>query len=192
MKMNYILLLGIILLASYCKNNDDIIVDSYIPMTVGSYWNYQVYDSLQNKYDTINVSILNHYNKGGQSIFIWLFSNKNSMADTLFVVNSLDSISFFENNSLTRLKWKYFFPLEIGKSWSLTKTDNYTVESQEKIDGFPDSYKIVRNVQSFNYVNKETTWISPGIGFVKLDFFVLDLGPFKNESWSLLNYNIEK
>lgn len=192
MKMIYIAILScFISVFTGCKKDNITKESPDFPMSVGSYWKYQMYDSLQHKYDTIAIKVVSSTIKSNKTVFIWQFSdNKNSISDSLYVVSSSNSVSFYKDSSLTNLKWQYKLPLKVGESWTINENDNYKVMSNEKVDVYSSSFKLSSDLQSFNYTLKETTWIVDNIGIVMMNIYEFNLGPTKNQTWHLLSYHI--
>ena len=190
MKMIYIAILSCFISVFTGCNKDNIEkVSTDFPMSVGSHWNYQLYDSLQYKYDTVSVKVVSSVIKSNHTVFTWQFSNgKNSISDSLYVVDSSFSISFYNDSSLSDLKWQFKLPFKVGESWTINENDNYKVVSNEKVDIYPNTFKINRDLQSFNYILKENIWIADNIGIVKMDIYEFNLGPAKNQTWHLLSY----
>lgn len=168
---------------------------TYFPTSIGSYWNYEVYDSLEKKYDRISIKVVNKIVTNNKTVYLWRFENKSDFVDTLYFFANADSVSFYEDNNLSFIKWQYKIPLKIGKTWYVkrsTPSDEYSVVSIDKINNFSDSYRVVRHRGSANYGLTESTWVSPNIGIVRRDIYEFNTLPVINQTWNLISYCIKE
>jgi len=173
-----------------CKKKKFVQTFNDFPMSVGTNWKYQVYDSLTQQTDTITIKVVKDTMINNNSVFYWKFIKAGTAIDTLFVLNSYDSICFYKNINLTDLRRKLIIPFEVGDTWQGNINDYYEVESIESVYNFNDAFKINRNYQSFNYYLLEKIWMVDNIGFVKMTTNEFSLAPIKNENWRLLSYHI--
>ena len=189
--INFIIIGSLIFLFTNCKKKDTPVENIIsLQMQVGSYWNYQVYDSLLNKFDTVSINVVADTIVNEKSILLWQFSKNNISIDSLFVLNTSDSACFYKNSSLTNLLWKFELPIVVGKTWSIDVNDNYKVVTKEKVYVYSNSFKISRDLQSFNYFINENIWIADNIGIVKMNINESNLAPVKKQTWRLLSYHI--
>ena len=184
------LLFGFMSLFTSCKK-ENASVQSFnnFPMSVGTYWKYQVYDSLTQQTDTITINVVKDTMINNNPVFYWESSKAGVAIDTLFVLKTSDSICFYMNINLTDLRRKLKIPFEVGDTWQGNINDYYEVESIESYY-LNDAFKINRNYQSFNYYLLEKIWMVDNIGFVKMTTNEFSLAPIKNENWRLLSYHI--
>jgi len=188
-----LLLFGFMSLFTSCKKEKASVQSfNYFPMSVGTYWKYQVYDSLTQQTDTITINVVKDTMINNNPIFYWESSKAGVAIDTLFVLKTSDSICFYDDNNLIYLTQELKLPLDVGNTWQsyALASDNYKVESIESVYNYSDAYKVDRNFQSFNYYLLEKIWMVDNIGFVKMTINEFNLAPSKNENWRLLSYHI--
>ncbi len=186
-------LFGLLVLFTNCnKQNNPVEEIQYFQMPVGTYWNYQIYDSLLQEFDTISIKVVNKTVINNKSVFLWEFSNRDTITDTLYVWNTPDSVCFYENNNLTNLKWLFKFPIAVGETWSINGNDYYEVLSKEEVNHYSCSFKINRKLQDPNYFIHENIWMVDNVGIVKMTIDKFDLAPVKNQDWRLFSYYINR
>ena len=184
-------------LFSSCTEDDsnNILNDpDYFPNTVGSYWVYERYDSLAEKKDTVTVSITGDTLIYGDNYNVWNYIYSYRI-DTLLVLQTNDSVIFY-NPRIDRITQIYIVPFETGDIWT---NPDHNVDSSYvsdvldlTIDGinYHDAVFIERNAHDWNDYLTENIWIKPGIGLIKLERTHFVFGPYKIESWFLIEKSI--
>jgi len=165
------------------------------PNKVEYQWTYLAYDSSTQQIDTVKVKIVGQTTlSNGQPATIWQL-NYATKTDTNYVSKNGDTIRVYDNY-LPQLSIKdvYEFPMVIGKYW-LTGyvTDTCKVIAKNSITviggNFQNAFDIERTAWGFNYSLYENIWFVPKVGVVKMYRKEFNLGPWKHETWELINYN---
>lgn len=172
-------------------NNDP----GYFPNSVGSYWVYERYDSLAEKLDTVTVSITGDTLHYGKNYKIWEYVYSFGI-DTLFVIQNNDTVIFY----MPWVDWiyqVYILPFETGNTWAnpdFFEDSSFVSDKQDiTIDGikYHDVYIIDRKASGPNENLTEKIWIKPKAGLLKLERIHFSLGPYKNETWKLIEKSIQ-
>ncbi len=168
------------------------------PTQEGSYWIYEVTDSIQNIYDTLKVSILdNTILSNGKAVKIWEYRYSENV-DTLFVAIEEDTISFYQGTITSFAeKLKIIFPLFDNKNWD-TRVGEANVGPNEYLclPSTRNYYTYRITIYPTHFMNSagiDQYFISPGIGIIKyIDSMWTTLNPasYHYTVWELINYHI--
>ncbi len=159
------------------------------PHTQGSWWQYERYDSLQMKYDTIMITAIdsNHINY-----------NLNNESYTYTVETLGDTINL--GYDATPPAEKYIFPLISGKSWQYDDGyfgKIYNVVAHDGITtpagDFPNAYIITSQWGCGDEcAGNGKEWFAPGTGKIvniRQEYDLMD-GWYTNEFWTLIAYHL--
>ncbi|SYZ71833.1 exported hypothetical protein [Candidatus Zixiibacteriota bacterium] len=164
-------------------------IENALPHKEGSWWQYERFDSLQMKYDTIMISAIDsnhiHYDLNNRSF-------------TYMVETRGDTVNL--GYEATPPAEKYIFPLIAGNSW--TYDDGYFMKMYNVIghDGittpagsFPNAYILTAQWGcGYECAGNGKEWFAPGIGKIvniRQEFDLMD-GWYTNEVWTLIAYFI--
>lgn len=143
--MKKFLILFLITIAVYaCKDSStnnsassEFTVDQF-PLTVGSTWMYDVYDSVAMKRDTLNVRIAGNTKLSDSTpATIWEYKYT-QRTDTLYVTHATNTVFFYPSSSTTYTgkplpQYELIFPFVSGNHWT-TRTDSTVVISNSGSD----------------------------------------------------------
>ncbi len=167
----------------------------YFPNTIDSYWKYERYDSLTNTLDTLTVSITADSLISDNNYKIWEYKY-NDRLEKMYVLQSNDSIKIYKT-PLEQIDQLYIVPFDMGKGWINPdyKVDTSYISKITSIlideNTYQDVALIERNAYCCNDYLTEKIWIKPQIGILKLEIKHLILGPYKNETWRLIEKDIK-
>lgn len=173
------------------KGNTD-----YFPNSTGSYWKYERYDSLSSTIDTLTVLISGDTLISDIPFKIWNYMYNDGL-ENLYVRQSNDSVIFF-NIYLDRTYQLYMIPFEPGNGWinpDYPYDTSYVSKIEDiVIDGkvYQDVAVIKRTAFCCNDYLIEKIWIKPQFGLLKLERNHFILGPYKNETWKLIETTLNK
>lgn len=193
-----IVLINILALIIYSCENDEFDNSrhtSYFPDSKGLEWVYQRFDSLNNSLDTIRVKIVDDTIISGILYMVWDHQYKTSKER--FLVSKLnDSVKIFRSSS-ERIDQLYLIPFEKYDGWVnpdyrfdtsfVSNIQNITIGDKN----YSDVVLIERKAFCCNDYLIESIWIKPYLGLIKLERRHIILGPYKNETWNLIESNIE-
>ncbi len=173
-KINY-LLIAIIVFASGCDKVNSPNVTSFVlnkfPTKSGTYWFYEVTDTVKNINDILKVSILGNTTlSNDKAVTIWEYRYSNTV-DTLFVAIDNDTISFYQGTKSSFFeRLKFVFPIEESKSWG-TSVGEASVTSSRYIS-VPAVRSCAYEVTIYpslvgNSGGSDIYFISPGLGIIK-------------------------
>ncbi|HWK04536.1 MAG TPA: hypothetical protein VNS58_12940 [Puia sp.] len=183
------------------------------PNEVGDHWTYQFrgYGSSADKIDSINVDIIGQIllPDGGHAR-IWLYRYPNGV-DTNYVVSDEKMVKIYYGyynycnpctGIMPREKFKYSFPLEMGKSWITGDQYGDTIKAISKssvtvpagtflntslLINLPGKSKFIGN-----FHRKDSIWYTPYIGVIKRRQNEFDLRPMPgNGIWELSGYSLK-
>ena len=192
------LLLAIYLLStsSSCKKTPVTEFNKEFPNTIGTWWKYKVYDSINSQLDTITITIVGSAKlSNGETATIWQIKSLFNIVDTNYVYSGNNIVIDYHYKDASTLLKKYIFPLNIGSNWvNLNYADTSKVTLKNAINviagNFTESYLIKRDYKSFPGYNvfKEDEFFVPNVGVVKKSIFVITLGTLINQNWELVSY----
>jgi hypothetical protein len=190
-------ILGVSLAVFLLSCHDDTVkpdIQEDFPNSIGSSWEYFLYDSLTDRIDTVSVAITDTTtlpNDEQSTIWIYTYSDK---TDTTYVSISGDTVKlYYDVNALWNYR-SYIFPLEVGNTWIGGNGDSTIVVTSSAISvtagEFQNGFLIETNLAGFNRWGTISSWFVPHIGPVRMHRKEFALGPFKNETWELLDYTL--
>lgn len=138
-----------------CKKTPITSFNKDFPNTNGTWWKYKVFDSVTSILDTITIRIVGDTKlDNGTPVRIWQINSLASYkpVDTNYIYSGSDGIRFYSNKSFQSLYKAYNFPLEVGKYWIGTQSnDTSKIIGKANITAiagtFNDSYIIERSVR---------------------------------------------
>ena len=178
-----------------------------LPNQVGMLWVYEVYDSLTQKTDTVQVSITDKVASITPG-FIWKTFWKSTQALSIKIADIAgDTLDFvIDTTFIAPPLERFVFPLSLGSQWEISRnapaydssevTEIVTVKvpagqffkcaliERKNYDGFEGGYDSI------------ATWIAPNVGIVSRYFRSIGAdggGGFfvtKNQTWELINYDL--
>jgi len=195
-------ILGLVCLSISCQkdkaeddlsNNDE--NTEYFPNSVNTQWKYERYDSLKSLLDTITVRIISDTVISDDVYMIWEY-DYNIEKERFYISTQADSIKFYSsiNNPIDQL---YLIPFNINDGWinpEYYSDTSFVLEIQDiTIDNitYSDVVLIVRSAFGFNNYLTEKIWIKPYFGLIKLERKHIILGPYKDETWEIIESKIE-
>lgn len=176
------------------------------PNTAGSWWRYEVFDSLTMTTDTALVTVLDSTAiQNGDSFTVWsvVFSNRSvpsftrTANDTITVTLSVSQFDRARNE-------QFVLPLTLGNKWHgvLEQHDSSEVTSVGDLATRAGTFSSVAEI-SRGWVlgfegggGRNLTFIAPGVGIVRqVELFIVSTGgapPFTavHAHWELLEYGI--
>lgn len=178
------------------------------PNTVGSWWEYEVYDSLNSYFDYIHVEITSEIkNPNGQKATIWQYTTRGQLIQEDIVAIEGDTVKIYNYfmviDSLTNFSVKNLivFPLKVGSSWissvvemknEIYYGDSTWVERKYKksvpAGDFDGAYEIVSGTRGI-YPPYESITFYPGVGILNKTYNYFKEG--NNLYYNLVNYHIE-
>jgi hypothetical protein len=179
------------------ETEDDIIETeaSYFPNSLGSHWEYQRQNHLTNITDTFSVTITGDTTVSDELYMVWEY-DFGERVDIQYVSQNDDSVKFYKSNFnwIDRL---YIIPFELGLGWNTPPfspdTSYVSAVGDILINGsdYENVARIERSTESFNYFLDESIWIKPGVGLVKFQFEAYNIGAESNETWELIEFQIQ-
>ena len=176
------------------------------PMKTGSTWEYEITDttfytyfadSMKINNGILKVKILNSIILGSRKrATVWQYNFQNTL-DSLYVLNSGDSVIFYQNKEYPNPKIILVFPLSVNNEWEFIACDKYKVLSKEIVSLPIGKIKDVMKVQQ-NYTCEGEAglvndyYINPNIGIVKYNSNYFNAHYFLNrhEKWILKSFSI--
>ena len=169
------------------------------PSGIGSYWVYEVTDSVKNIFDILRVSVPGEITlDDNKKLKIWEYKYSTHV-ESLYVSIDADTLLFYVKvNSVYLEKTKILFPLTIGKTWD-TEVGEAVVYSNEFIK-VPAFYANTFNVTIYpthfsNSAGDNKYFITPNLGIVKyIGSMWTTLSPdsYHYTVWELKDYHIAK
>jgi hypothetical protein len=172
-----------------------IVTPPSFPIAVGNKWTY-VYGPYYGPNDTMVVTVLSRVrNQTGDSVY--LIQRKTSLfgTDTLFTLDTKDSVNYYNDLALTSLADKYLLPLITGAKWSdrVDSIDTTRVLGigQVACNGvhYDSIISIRRDASQGANVLIEIVAIKPGIGIIEQSKTTYT-GYTDGYSLSLLSYEL--
>ena len=173
------------------------------PNAVGMLWTYEVYDSLTETSDTVQVSIVDTTTiEGPTPVTVWKYNYIDSIS-TRYVALSGDSLIVYEGSWDPREVELYVFPLFLGRYWTgpleglgdtSRVTDRGTISTPA--GDFSDGSRIDRTwAPDFGPGHFSTTWVVPNVGIVFRHVLKQwsdgsTLHTSINDVWTLLSYDL--
>jgi hypothetical protein len=163
------------------------------PRTIGTEWEYAIFDSVRNRRDTAVVRIIGQTTlPNGISAYIWerRFTSGN---DSQYVSILNGTVRVFESWEISTpfSSTKYVFPLFTGKRWRGTYAgDSSTVVAIEIVEVPAGSFVAAQIYQRVLAVNDYLfihSWFVPAVGLVKVDRLRFGWGD-ERSSWRLIRY----
>lgn len=196
MKRIIIIISVLTYLFTSCGRHDiDIDKTDYFPNTIGSYWKYERFDSLTNTLDTLTVSITGDTLISDEAYKIWIYKYHDRL-EKKYVLQRNDSIIIYKI-PIERMDQLYIVPFDIGHGWINPDyhVDTSYVSKIESILIDEHTYQnvalIERSAFGPNEYLTEKIWIKPQVGLLKLEINHFILGPYKNETWKLIEKDIK-
>lgn len=201
-------LLAIVFLPISCGRENPINVEiitepEQFPMSVGMYWKYEIYDSLTDQIDTMQVSIVDStHDRCGRVMYRWNYYNGDSVY-TYFWAMVGDSLMRFDDAlSLSPIEL-ILFPLELNKGWRgplqfsdsghVSDSGSLTTPAGEFETAFRIDWTWNRDFEGGR--DSSSTWLVPGVGLAQLSQYKCysdghNITITKNLVWSLIDYNL--
>ena len=200
MKKIIYLLIAIIVFVGGCDKvnspNETSLALNNFPTKSGTYWIYEVTDTVNNINDILRVSILGNTTlSNDKAVTIWEYRYSNTV-DTLFVAIDNDTISFYQGTrSLFFERLKIVFPIEESKSWD-TDIGEASVTSYKYIS-VPaiKSYTYEVTIYPTHFGNSEGSdiyFISSSLGIIKYIGSIWNTlsSDYHYTVWELKSYHI--
>jgi hypothetical protein len=196
----YLLTVIIIVLVSGCDKvnspTETSLEINNFPTKSGTYWIYEVTDTVNNIKDILKVSILGITTlSNNDTVNIWEYNYSNEV-DTLFVGIDKDTISFYQGTrNLYFEKLKIVFPIKVGESWD-TNVGEADVNSTKYISvPAVESYAYDVTIYPTNFGNSagsDKYFISPGLGIIKYigNIWNTFSSDYHYTVWQLKSYHI--
>jgi hypothetical protein len=165
--------LAILLFCFSCKKTDHsvLVQANDFPVTIGSWWMYQVFDVNNNIQDTLTYTVLDVVSIGGFSWQRWI-SVESTYYDTTYVLSSANSIGFYKYEDTSFVNFKINFPVVDNEPWTTpVQGVSYTTNMQNiTVNG--TTYNNVAYLNRYapymqGYSVNESIWIARGIGIVR-------------------------
>jgi len=205
MKIPLLLLLALFSVLSFSCKKEVVHAEDYFPNEVGYQWNYRWLND--DAIGTIEVKIVDSkFLSDGQEAKVWQYTyniESNIYIDTLWVINSSNNVSIYNNfyltdsNQMPYEKLHYIFPLEDGRQWftNVPQGDTTKVLNREMISvpigSFDDVFRISKDIgYATNAGVNDTLYFKEHIGLVKYCQHEFLLGPvLGNGVWELMDYS---
>ena len=148
------------------------------------------------EFDTITITIVDSGQFESGSLYtIWEFVSRIG-TDTQFVVTGEERLSFQHDTTFSPLWDLYYdFPLAVGRTWGidfilpvpevLNKEPIHTL-----VQHFASSFHTRMNGGGFNVYWTQEDWLVPGVGIVKSRHWQFGFFPWKNRTWTLVDYHL--
>ncbi len=198
MKNIFLLLPLVILITISCEKNDlseNNDQKEYFPNKVNTIWKYERFDSLQNMIDTLIVSIVDDTLLSWNTYTIWKYDYK-TYTEKFYVLEKKDSITTYKL-SFDRIDQLYIIPFELHNGWInpdyhfdtsfVSAIQDITIDNRN----YSNVVLIERTAFCCNDYLIEKLWFKPYLGLLKMERLHYILGPYKNETWKLIENNIE-
>jgi hypothetical protein len=194
MKINLWILLVIIssILLSCC--NKDMLNDpkiGYFPNAVGSYWEYQRFDSVSSILDTIFVRIKSTIQEYGRVYSVWTTEKSSIVLDTVLVYTSQDSV-IFRGSTIFYSEKILLLPYKLYSKWNSSGMmgDTSFVEGTFTINAL-ETFKISRRVFGIDLSLDDIEWLAPYAGILRKNIKEFNIIKPMNESWILIDYSVK-
>ena len=162
----------------------------YFPNTVGNEWHYEVKSLTRNIIDTLKIEIVGStIMPDGKPANIWAYDSEISYfyVDKLYVTGQDDTVRFYWWPSQQPfIMYSYIIPFTVGNELGSSLVINNDSVSIG-LGTFDSGYQIV----GWSYLANHDAWIVPNVGLVKQ--YLIErgfLGPFAEETWELIYYNL--
>ena len=171
---------------------------SDFPLHIGNTWQYEVFDSLNAIYDTIDVTAEGMATIAFNLSAYRLIYTGGAQPDTDFVVINWDDdeIDIYTYEAQPYPYYTYHFPFAMGDGWGIytfaeltgiVGKGTITVPAGTFDDGF--FYTAEGSIIPNDFYRLEN-WLVPGVGLVKMTKTEYWLAPENIEVWRLLDYDI--
>ena len=169
---------------------------SNFPLSLGSTWKYAIYDSINHRADTVEVSITDStFLNDGVPAAVWQYAYSDSV-DTQYVVQAGDSILIYRSPDVRSLSLVLVLPLEVGREWTNSPPASMKVTTREKVDvpdgSFARALRIEQHPFIGNFYGGTTYWFVPDVGLVRMRRAWLDTmaDDRVNTVWELLSFEL--
>lgn len=163
----------------------------YFPNTIGSYWVYEVFDSIAMRRYTKDVRIADTVRLNDVLVQVWARCDT-AKCDTLFLWVDRDTVwRYFLNGGYDR-EIMYVLPLVVGQIWPRRFGGRDTVSTLETmiVQGqLLNAYRVDGVWGGFNVRESEGRWFVPYVGLVKRYYRCVGFCD-DNETWELKHYVI--
>jgi hypothetical protein len=180
------------ILLSCC--NKDMLNDAkigYFPNDVGSYWEYQCFDSISSISDTIFVRIKSTVHENGKIYSVWTTEKSSIIFDTALVYTSQDSV-IIRGSTIFYSEKIILLPYKLNSKWNSSGTmgDTSIVEGTFTIDAL-ETFKISRRVFGIDLSLDDMEWLAPYVGIMRKNIKEFNIIKPINESWNLIDYSVK-
>lgn len=167
------------------------------PNTRGTFWVYLRHDSVANRTDSVRVHVHDQVIlPGGIRATVWQrVAYPGPTIDTLYVMQSEDTIRILREPEWVRVNTMYVFPFVQGRGWrGEYGFDSSTVMRMGTVTTsggtFARGFLLVRDFALLNEYGHSETWLVPNVGIVKLYRREHLFSYMTRETWELLQFHI--
>jgi hypothetical protein len=177
---------------TFCKK--DVMNDpgiGYFPNGIGSYWEYQRFDSISGISDTIFVRIKSTVRVNGKIYSVWTTEKSSMVFDTVQVYTSQDSV-IFRGSAIFYSEKIILLPYKLNSRWNSSGTmgDTSFVNGTFTIDDL-ETFKISRRVFGIDLSLDDIEWLAPYVGIMRRNIKEFSIFKPTNESWILIDYSVK-
>jgi hypothetical protein len=173
---NAIAFITIALLAAGCRREtiQTTFVRQGFPISVGSWWQYQVVDDPTGHTDTMTTTVVAAYGLNGGASYIWVNNYASGISpDTLTVTDRDTALSFdfygYHTSYLSNLYIR--FPITLGRNWAEPDVTISNITSLGDYATAGVTYPTVSLLTDMRFIpdnsKTDSLYISPDIGIVK-------------------------
>lgn len=162
----------------------------YFPNIVGSFWVYEVYDSVSPRRYDKTLRITDTLRLNGMPVSVWTICDS-VRCDSMFISVRQDTVWRFFSRADSSGEVLYVLPLVVGRTWS-RRWGRDSVVSFETISvrgRVYNAYQVHGVWGGFNVYEQERRWFVPFVGMVQRQYrcfgFCND-----NEMWELKQYSL--
>jgi hypothetical protein len=175
------------------KNTDTLPISGFPNMSY-IWWKYQVFDSLNDLYDTVLVACEgNKFLSGGRNSIIWVYHYK-AYEDSFYVHSGHDTVFFYHDTSGVYPDRIYVFPLALGRFWifGMSPYDTIRVTAKGAVPtpagNFGNSFLVSTHWGFIDASGDEDIWIAKQIGIVKERIDHITIAGRTLKKWTLIDY----
>lgn len=175
----------------------------YFPNTIGDYWEYDVYDSLNNNNYTLKVEIIDSIKLSDHKYAnIWKYQYPNK-AELRYIRIESDSVKVYDSLALKSISYinypldLFILPFYLGENWKSKNfvIDTFFVDSKSDIlinaNTYINCFFIKRKNIAYNYHLDQDIFFKENIGVVQFYQKEFDLSYIRKEKWLLKKYTLK-
>jgi hypothetical protein len=177
------------------ENKIDALVVADFPNAAGIRWDYEVFDSIANNYDTVTVTTEEcpALSNWGNAL-LWIYHYPD-WTDTTYVYIHNDTVHFCNDSTLQGCHRIYVFPIKVGSFWWVNPEADMVDTSfivrkgdvATKMALFKDGFCIMTSWHTFLDGGTVETWVVADVGIVKWNYRQA-IEKAVVEKWELIAY----